>query len=551
MLHRIRFAWNLACSLFLQHDVQSNAVPKKSGASHNSLMSKLQARLRSLPNAVLADLKRGIEKESLRVRSDGTLAKTPHPLALGSALTHPHITTDFSEVQIELITGVHSSTDSCLDELKHLHEFTCRHIGDELLWGASMPCNLPDAKAIPIANFGRSNIGRAKTVYRAGLAHRYGRPMQLICGLHYNFSLPDAAWSLAELGDVNHAYFALIRNFRRHAWLLLYLFGASPAVCASFVESRPHELLELAPGTLYLPYATSLRMGRLGYLSAAQDALAVSYNDLSSYADSLSDALTKPYPRYEAIGIRDGDEYRQLALSLLQIENEFYSTIRPKRVIRSGERPLHALRERGVPYIEVRALDLDPFSAIGNTAETVRFLDIFLLHCLLSDSPPDTPSEIAAIGHNKLVVAARGREPGLCLERGDQKVELREWAAKLLDECAPIATALDTANGFTAHREALSAASRAVADPQRLPSARVLREIQNDHDGSFARFVLACSLQHQRTLLGERLPVELAEHYALAVKESIEKQRIIEADDTLPFESFRQEFLSPDSLRVG
>src|SRR5665647_342955 len=226
-------------------------------------MSRLHTRLHSLPRSVLAGLQRGIEKESLRVRPDGTLAATPHPRALGSALTHPHITTDFSEAQLELITGVHSTVAACLDELAHIHQFVYRHIGDELLWCGSMPCNLPDEQAIPIARFGQSNVGRAKTLYRTGLAHRYGRRMQLISGLHYNFSLPEHSWPMADFRDADEGYFALIRNFRRHAWLLLYLFGASPAVCASFVEGRSHELQELAPGTLYLPYATSLRMSRL------------------------------------------------------------------------------------------------------------------------------------------------------------------------------------------------------------------------------------------------------------------------------------------------
>ena len=270
----------------------------------------------------------------------------------------------------------------------------------------------------------------------------------MISGIHYNFSLPEPL--------PNEAYFALIRNFRRHAWLLLYLFGASPAVCASFVAGRAHELERLSEDTLYLPYATSLRMGRLGYQSDAQDSLAVSYNGLESYAASLQDALTKPYPAYEAIGIRDGDDYRQLATSLLQIENEFYGTIRPKRVIRPGERPLHALRDRGVEYVEVRLMDLDPVRAVGITAGTMRFLDIFLLHCLLRESPPDTPQEIEAIGGNKQRVAARGREPGLRLLRESEEVALAEWSSEILAECAPIAAALDAANGGDAHRDALA-----------------------------------------------------------------------------------------------
>ncbi len=511
-------------------------------------MSDLRKPLRALSPAVLAALRRGIEKESLRVRPDGTLAATPHPPQLGSALTHPHITTDFSEAQLELITGVHASAEGCLGELKRIHEFVYRHIGDELLWCASMPCNLPGEDAIPIARYGGSNVGRAKTVYRIGLSHRYGRRMQAISGIHYNFSLPDEAWPLPRRRDPNEAYFALIRNFRRHAWLLLYLFGASPAVCASFVAGRAHGLSELMPGTLYLPYATSLRMGRLGYLSEAQDSLAVSYNDLASYAASLQDALTKPFPAYEAIGIRDGDDYRQLTTSLLQIENEFYSTIRPKRVIRPGERPLHALRERGVQYVEVRAMDLDPFLAIGISADTTRFLDIFLLHCLLADSPPDSPREIEAIGRNKQLVAARGREPGLRLDRNRQMVELSEWAGQVLAECEPIAAVLDEARGGSAHRAALSAAVRALGEPASLPSARVLAEMRERFDGSFVRFALEYSRRHRSAMLSEPLPAEAGARFARMAEESLGKQREIEAADALPFEEYRRRYLSPEML---
>lgn len=513
-----------------------------------SASARFTERLRSLSPAVLAGLRRGIEKESLRVRPDGTLATTPHPAALGAALTHPHITTDFSESQLELITGVHTSVEGCLDELKRIHQFVYRHVDDEILWCASMPCDLPDENAIPIGRYGRSNIGRAKTVYRIGLAHRYGRRMQAISGLHYNFSLPEEALARLHGGDPNAAYFALIRNFRRHAWLLLYLFGASPAVCASFVAGRAHELRELAPGTFHLPYATSLRMGGLGYQSAAQNSLAVSYNDLASYTGSLHDALTKPYPPYEVIGIREGDDYRQLATSLLQIENEFYSAIRPKRVIFPGERPLHALRSRGVEYVEVRAMDLDPFRAVGIDAGTIRFLDVFLLHCLLTDSPPDTPQEIESLLRNNRQVAARGREPGLRVERSFQMVELAEWAGQLLAECGPIAAALDAAHGGDAHRKTLAALVAALEDPASLPSARVLAEMRTCYDGSFARFALAHSIRHRDALQAEPLAEEAAAHFARLAEESIAEQRAIEAADEVPFEAFRQRYLSPEQL---
>ena len=495
-----------------------------------------------MPESALRSLRRGIEKESLRVREDGSLAVTPHPARLGSALTHPSITTDFSESQLELITGVHSSGAACLTELTEIHQVVYRAIGDEMLWCASMPCGLMADDAIPLGRYGTSNVGRAKNVYRMGLAHRYGRRMQTISGIHYNFSAPG---SLS-----NDEYFALIRNFRRHSWLLLYLFGASPAVCSSFVAGRPHELERLAEGTYYLPYATSLRMGRLGYRSDAQSSLAVSYNSLSSYGASLQEAMTRPYPPYEAIGVRNGDEYYQLATSLLQIENEFYGTIRPKRVIRSGERPLHALRERGVEYVEVRLMDLDPFCPIGITEDTTRFLDVFLLHCLLADSPPDTPAELVSIGQNKQRVAARGRERGLTLERGARQVTLAAWGAEVLAGCAPVAAALDAAHRTAVYGDAVAHAAAALDDQALTPSARVLAAMARDHGNSYVRFVLAQSHAHRNALLALPLPGETADAYARLAEGSLMKQREIEAADRVPFETYRQQYLSPRSLHV-
>jgi len=513
-------------------------------------LNKFQERLRTLSPAGLKGIRRGIEKESLRVRPEGSLALTSHPLALGSALTHPHITTDFSESQLELITGVHAGVESCLEELTRIHQVAYRALGDEMMWCASMPCGLPADDVIPIGRYGRSNVGRMKTVYRTGLSHRYGRRMQMISGIHYNFSLPDSVWPIPDFGEPNEAYFALIRNFRRNAWLLFYLFGASPAVCASFIEGRKHELRELAAGTFHLPHATSLRMGRLGYQSDAQSAIAVSYNNLENYGASLFDALTRSYPPYETIGIRDGDDYRQLATSLLQIENEFYGKIRAKRVIRPGERPLHALRERGVEYVEVRLMDLDPFCPIGIDAAKIRLLDVFLLYCLLEESPPDTPEEIAAIGRNQNRVAAHGREPGLRLERRGQEVGLFEWGQQLLAGCEPVAAALDAAHGVAAYGDALAAAVAALGNRDSTPSARVLREMQEHHDGSYTRFTLAQSLRHAADIKHLPLPAEVENRFAQLARESLEEQRQIEAADTMPFETYRQKYLAPERLNA-
>jgi glutamate--cysteine ligase len=506
-------------------------------------MSKLQQALSTLVPARLQGIRRGIEKESLRATSDAALAMTPHPAALGSALTHPHITTDYSESQLELITGVHGSVEQCLEELTNVHQFVYRALRDEMLWVSSMPCNLPADENIPVGRYGSSNVGRAKSVYRMGLAHRYGRRMQTISGIHYNWSLP---------GVSDPEYFGLIRNFRRHAFLLLYLFGASPAACASFVNGRNHELQTLSPGTVYMPYGTSLRMGRLGYQSDAQASLAVSYNSLEGYAASLHEALTKPYPAYEAIGIvNPGGEYNQLATTLLQIENEFYGTIRPKRVIRPGERPLHALRERGVEYVEVRLMDLDPFVPVGIKAQTIRFLDVFLLHCLLADSPDDTPQEIAALGRNQHRTAAFGREPGLTLERDGGQVKLTDWGREIVAQCAPIAARLDEVHQTTDYGDAVRAAEALLDTPEMLPSARVLSALAREHENSFAAFTLAQSEQAKAKLLKLPYAGSLEVRMEALVKQSLADQAAVEAADALPFEQYRQQYIAPERLALS
>ncbi len=508
-------------------------------------MNRLNTALAALSPERLRAMKRGVEKESLRALRRGGLALTPHPAALGSALTHGRITTDYSESQLELITGVNTSVQACERELTEIHQYVYRALGEERLWVGSMPCGLPGDETIPIGRFGSSNVGRAKSIYRMGLGLRYGRRMQTISGIHYNWSLP---------GLSNEEHFALIRNFRRHAFVLLYLFGASPAVCSSFVEGREHGLDALSDGTLYLPHATSLRMGRLGYQSDAQAALAVSYNSLESYAGSLHGALTRPHPPYERMGLRNlGGEYQQLANSLLQIENEFYGTIRPKRVIRPGERPLHALRERGVEYIEVRCMDLDPFEPVGINAETMRMLDVFLLHCLLSESPPDSPEEIARLAHNQHQAAARGREPGVRLDRDGAPVPLVEWAAHILAECAPIAARLDAVAGpgdGQAHTAALERARTALGAAHSLPSARVLDTIQRDFSGSYTAFVRAQSDNSRAALLGLPFPAEMQAAFEAEARASVAEQRRIEAADALPFDRYREQYLAPERLLV-
>ena len=523
----------------------------------------------------LGALRRGIEKESLRVTPTGALAATPHPRALGSPLTHPHITTDFSEAQLELITGVHNSAEGVLGELAEIHRFVHANVGDELLWAASMPCILGPAAEIPVARFGSSNAGRSKTVYRTGLSYRYGRLMQTISGIHYNFSVPEALMSalarerVADADFATETYFALIRNFRRYSWLLIYLFGASPAVCKSFVRgsgsregqapraprprapgdrAAPATRLEVwDEGTLHLPHATSLRMGRLGYQSDAQSSLHISYNGLAQYAATMRDALTRPYPPFEDIGVLVDGEYRQLSTALLQIENEFYGTIRPKRRVRSGERPLDALHERGVEYVEVRCMDLDPLQPLGIDAVTCRFLDVFLLYCLLAESPPDSRRESETMLANQTTIVERGREPGLTLAAENGPVPAARWGSELLDQCALVAVEIDAVTGNDDHAAAVAAQRRKILTPSATPSARVLASLR-ELELPFARFAMQRSIAHRDGFAEPPLAEERLAELAATSEASLAEQARLEAADSVPFDAYLARFLE---LRSG
>ena len=519
-------------------------------------MSNFQTRLKALPDPVLGAMLRGIEKESLRVQPEGQLSAQPHPVALGAAMTHPNITTDFSESQLELVTGVHPSIAACLEELEQIHQVVYQHIDDELLWATSMPCRLPADEDIPIGYYGTSNIGRSKAVYRMGLAYRYGRRMQTVSGVHYNFSLPEQAWPLLQQADgaagskrdyQDQAYFSLIRNFKRHSWLLLYLFGASPAVCGTFVEGRPHQLDPIGSGSMYLPYGTSMRMGPLGYTSDAQKSLTVSYNNLAGYAESLAVALCEPYPPYAEIGIRDGDDYRQLNTSLLQIENEFYGSIRPKRRIKPGERPIAALDDRGVEYVEVRCLDINPFSPIGVDVGSAHFVDVFLLHCLFSDSANDTPESLATDSANSLLVAERGRQSGATLTTpAGTQTTVAEWGRQLVSECEPIAEAMDRANGGSGYRDALQSAYKALDDSDNTPSARVLAEMASNWNNSYQQFALDVSRQHKAAMQSPAPDPALLARFDQMASASIRDQKAVEDSDTIDFEQWRQQYITQD-----
>jgi glutamate--cysteine ligase len=505
-------------------------------------------------------IRRGIEKESLRVTSRGTLAQTDHPRALGSALTHTSITTDYSEALLELITPVSDSIEDCLQQLHDLHAYTCANLPEgERLWVSSMPCLIESDEQIPLARYGSSNVGKLKTLYREGLGLRYGRVMQTIAGIHYNFSMPENFWpeyralkgATEPLQEFQtRQYLHLIRNFHRYSWLLPYLFGASPAVSRCFTRGRPHDLEAFDESTWYKPWATALRMGNLGYKSEAQKTLFVCYNELGSYLDSLQKALTTPYAPYVAIGARKDGHLQQINTNLLQLENEFYGTIRPKRVGDSSDRPLTLLRNQGIQYIEVRVLDLNPFLPVGIDAEQIRFLDAFLLHCLLSDSPACTRVSYNEIEENLSRIVNRGREPGLTLSRGGQEVAFAAWADELLQDVGHAAVLLDNIHNTADYSLANAAQLAKLANPDLTPSARVLREMREARR-PFCAYTMGQSAATQAHFTGMALPEKRLQEMQEASRLSLVRQAEIEAGDTVSFEDYvRQWNLTAESHKT-
>ncbi len=523
----------------------------------NVVDRKFERRLAGLINsgerAVLRGGRKGVEKESLRVTPAGEIAQTRHPAALGAPLTNENITTDFSESLIELVTPPFRETWELLQYLCDIHQFVYRHLDEELLWSTSMPCAIDGDASIPLAQFGSSNVGRMKTIYRHGLGMRYGRIMQAISGVHFNYSFSAGLWdalehinqsNLPRQDFVSEQYFGVLRNYRRFGWLVLYLFGTSPAVSRSFFAGREITLPRLDDDTVHEPYGTSLRMSDIGYRNKNQATVSVSVNSLDEYVRDLSKAISTPYPPYAQIGVKVGGEYQQLNANILQIENEYYSYIRPKRVARSGERPTKALRRAGVEYVEVRALDVSAFDPVGVNQNKLRFLEALLALCLLSDSAPIGRSEQEALDENHLKVARRGREPGLKLNRDGRDFPMSEWARQLLDSMQGLCEMLDHGEPARPYTAALEQQRAKVEDVERTPSARMLTEMRQSGE-SFFQLAKRMSRMHKDYFLDLYPPNErrLAE-FAAAGQESHDEQRRIEAADKTDFDTYLAHYLA-------
>jgi len=494
----------------------------------------------------------GLEKESLRVSDDGTIANTRHPVALGAALTHSSITTDYSEALLELITPPCRDAQSALRYLQEVQAFVYTQLDRELLWANSMPCIVSGERSIPVAQYGSSNAGKMKHIYRLGLGHRYGKMMQVIAGVHYNYSLPESFWPIYQslLGSssplqdfISESYFSMIRNLQRLGWVVPYLFGTSPTVCQSFIDGIAVGLESFDDYTYYQPYATSLRVGDIGYQNYKEGKTGIKacYDNLDKYVASLSYAIDTPSLEYQGIGIKVNGKYRQLNSNILQIENEYYSTIRPKQIIDPEERPSLALKRRGVKYVELRSLDINPMDPMSVNIHQLNFLEAFLIFCLLQNSEIIDLKEQREIDLNLSTTAHHGRKPDLQLQSNQQKIKLKDWGIAIVDAMQGICEILDSGKPEKDYQNALDAQRLVFEDPDNTPSAKIIHEMR-DKNEAFFPFSLRYSKQHEDYFRSIKLSAEKIQKFQELAAQSIEKQQQMEELDTLNFDEYLQRY---------
>ena len=423
------------------------------------------------------EILRGIERESLRVDHKGRISQKNHPENLGSSLTSKDITTDFAEALIEFVTPTFESAEALHEHLNLLHRFLYTEMDKEILWNFSMPCSFQNEQEIRIAEYGESNSGMLKHIYRKGLRLRYGSIMQCVSGIHYNFSISHGSWKTLNENlnqeFVNERYLGAIRNIKRNFWFLLERLGASPIANESYLYGREHTLDKHNEDDLFLPNATSLRMSEVGYQSSIQDSLEISYNNLNEFIDAIVRGIKTPVKDFEDIGLFDTDGVaQQISTGILQIENELYDIIRPKRSGPSGSRPATLLKESGIEYLELRGIDVNPFIPEGIDANKMKLLDIYIIHSLISESPFISRDEIEEIKVNQRVMVRNGRAKDVRLIRNGVLVPLSEIRNIYLDELEQTAKALEE------YSEGYLSAFNSEMSLDLLPSEKIMQEVE-------------------------------------------------------------------------
>ncbi len=493
----------------------------------------------------LNEINIGLERETLRVdASTGTIAQTSHPKGAGSAFSHKNITTDFSEALLEFVTDPYSSVEEAAEALKKLQEFTLEVMENELYWPNSMPPKIESEDEIKIGEYGDSNAGKMRHLYRVGLSHRYGKMMQAIAGIHYNFSFKDSfidQWreKIAPTSDLQHfkteRYLHLCRNIARLGFVIPYFFGASPLMSKCFVKGHNRNFLSLNEQDNYLPEGTSFRLSDIGY-GNNKCHFDVSYNSVDQFIKNIHYAISTPCKDFSKIAIKDENgAYQQINNHILQIENEYYSSIRPKQLFGAGENFLEALKEKGIEYVELRSLDVNPLVDIGITVEDMRFVQVLLSACFLTDAAPLSQKEYEQTQKNIKIVAERGREAGITINLLAQETSLKEALTFVLDWMEPVAELLGAP--FVT---AIQNRRPMIDSPDLTPSAQLLKKVI-DSELDYQTFFLKEAkklFQRESTSLTEEERTQMRREAEASLKAQAEH----EATPQIPFDQYLKNY---------
>lgn len=476
-----------------------------------------------LPNIDSLCITCGIEKEALRINTKGEIAVSPHPAALGSALCHPMITTDFAECLAEVITGVHSSKNSLMTELQDTVVYLSHHmLEDELLWPASMPPPIEDETRVNIARFGTSPIGRLKHLYRIGLAERYGVRRQSIAGIHYNVSLEENLFkNCAETDRLpflnnkalkSHYYMQLIQQFMMNQWLLILLFSASPF---AMITPKSAE----SSNRFSQKHAISCRLGPHGYRNSEIDPLSIRYDSLEHYITDIQRLTQRPSQQYAHIPDLHSRQPKQLSRNVLQIENEFYNSIRPKPQRMEGLSPSLCLQEQGVGYLEIRLFDLNPFTPLSVSKEQLYFTDAFLMHCLMQRHAP-FDGLLSTKQSNQVIQF--GQNPNTELVPGCNQ-SIKTASMNLLENIKNVAQWMDSVSNEPHHLSAVEQQMQKIENWQDLPHQKMLA-LTPDYHAS----ILDLAHNHRHTLLQAPLSKEKFASFDAIAAQSLADQAALE-----------------------
>jgi glutamate--cysteine ligase len=279
-------------------------------------------------------------------------------------------------------------------------------------------------------------------------------------------------------------------------------------------------------------------MSDIGYRNSGQARLGISANSLEKYVAALKTAVTTKDPRYAEIGVNVNGEFRQLNANVLQIENEYYSSVRPKPRDRSV-RALTALERDGVEYVEIRTLDLSIADPVGVNQSQMRFLEALLIYCLLSESPSISAAEQTEIDARDIRVAREGRRPRLKIDVRGRSVELRKAGLEILRGVAETAALLDGGNAD--YSAAVTAAESALENSAETPSAKLIRELSAT-GASFLEYALEVAKQHRSYFLSLPLDPVKEDILEAAVARSLADAAALEAEDQLPFAEYLRRY---------